>query len=209
MSQLTGNAPTGSLRGRRVAAKRINRPGRLIGAGLLVTAAAALALWSDAAIALEAQLVAGVLSAFTSGGTSSVGHLIWTGIGTESVHGFLITPVCTSLVLIGPILVLTGVLVLLGRKRADWTLLGGALALAVAVGANTLRFILIATAWQLWGEVGFDIMHYYAGSVLVILASALAIVLLLVVSSTGRLQPPRRWLASIRGRGAAVPEESR
>ncbi len=198
-----------NVRGRRVASKGINRPGRLLGAGLLVAAAAALALFSDAAITLEAQMVATVLDVFTSGSTSSIGHLVWTGIGTDAIHGFLITPVCTSLVLIGPILVFTGVLVLLGRKRADWTLLGGLLALAVAVGANTVRFILIAAAWQLWGEVGFDIMHYYVGSVLVILASALAIVLLLVVSSTGRLQPPRRWIASIRGERAAAAEESR
>jgi hypothetical protein len=113
-----------NVRGRRVASKGVNRPGRLLGAGLLVAAAAALALFSDAAITLEAQLVAAVLGAFTTGSTSSVGHLIWTGVGTDAVHGFLITPVCTSLVLIGPILVFTGVLVLLGRKRADWTLLG-------------------------------------------------------------------------------------
>lgn len=203
------SATTEHLRGRRTASRGVNRPGRLIGAGLLVAAAAALALFSDAAIGLEARLVATVLDVFTSGSTSAVGHLVWTGIGTDALHGFLITPVCTSLVLIGPILVFTGVLVLLGRKRADWTLLGALLALAVAVGANTVRFVLIAIAWQLWGEVGFDIMHYYVGSVMVILASALAIVLLLVVSSTGRLQPPRRWLAAIRGERAPVAEGSR
>lgn len=166
----------------------------MLGAIVLLGSSVVLALNADAIITVEARLMALVMGWFVFGKSSSYDHLIYIGIGTEDVHGFLITPLCTSLVIITPVLVLAGVLLLFPRYRLSWVLRGLLIALPLAVGANVARFVLVGVALQLWGRGGFEVMHHYVGSVIVLVCSAVALVLLLLVATTGTLSiPPRVW----------------
>ncbi|MDH6182289.1 exosortase/archaeosortase family protein [Microbacteriaceae bacterium SG_E_30_P1] len=181
-------------RGRRVATAPSSRRPALLVALALWGFALVLALNSSAVITLEAKFTSLIMGMFTFGGATSHDHLIYIGIGTGEVLGFLITPLCTSLVLATPVIVLAGALLLFPRYRVSWVLKGVLIALPLAVGANTARFVLVGVALQLWGRGGFEVMHHYVGSVLVLLCSALALVLLLVVATTGRVRIPRSWL---------------
>lgn len=189
-------------RGRRAASRPSSHRAELFSALLLFGFALALALNADAVLAMEARFTSFVMDPFTAGSSTSYDHLIYIGIGTDTVLGFLITPLCTSLVLATPVLVLAGALLLFPRYRLSWVLRGLAVAIPLAVGANILRFVLIGAALQLWGRGGFEVMHHYVGSVLVLLCSASALVLLLVISTTGRVMLPLAWRSRI---GRAVP----
>ena len=189
-----------STHGRRVATQPSSHGPQWIGALVLLGTALALALNAEAVITAEARMTSLVMGAFTFGETSSYQHLIYIGIGTDKVLGFLITPLCTSLVLATPVLVLAGVLLLFPRYRLSWVLRGLAIALPLAVGANIVRFVLVGVALQLWGRGGFEIMHHYVGSVLVLLCSAAALVLLLLIATTGKFSLPPSWRAMLSGR---------
>ena len=183
--------------GRRVSTAPGSRRGALLTALALWGTAAILAINSNAVIALEAKFTAFIMGLFTYGGSTSHDHLIYIGIGTGEVLGFLITPLCTSLVLASPVLILAGLLLLFPRYRVSWVLRGTLIALPLAIGANIVRFVLVGVALQLWGRTGFDIMHHYVGSVLVLLCSAGALVLLLLIATTGRVSIPKSWLAAL------------
>ena len=181
--------------GRRAATRPISQRGSLLAAALLLGTALLMALNSTAVIAVEAKLTAFIMGFFTYGKSTSHDHLIFIGLGTDEVLGFLITPLCTSIVLATPVLVLAGLLLLFPRYRLAWVLRGLAVALPLAIGANLARFVLVGVALQLWGRGGFEVMHHYVGSVLVLLCSAAALVLLLLIATTGRVSIPSGWLA--------------
>lgn len=181
--------------GRRAATKPISQRGSLFAAAILLGTALLMALNSTAVIAVEAKLTAFIMGLFTYGESASYEHLIYIGLGTDEVLGFLITPLCTSIVLATPVLVLAGLLLLFPRYRLSWVLRGLLVALPLAVGANLARFVLVGVALQLWGRGGFEVMHHYVGSVLVLLCSAAALVLLLLIATTGRVSIPSSWLA--------------
>jgi len=189
---------TATTRGRRVASRRTTRRPELLTAAILLGFSLILAMNADTVITLEARFTAFAMGLFTFGGSTSHEHLIYIGIGTGEVLGFLITPLCTSLVLATPVLILAGVLLLFPRYRLSWVGKGLLIALPLAVGANIARFVLVGVALQLWGRGGFEVMHHYVGSVLVLLCSAAALVLLLLIATTGKLAIPKGWLS---GRG--------
>ena len=191
---------TAATRGRRVASRRKSRRPELVAAAILLGFSAILAMNADTVISIEARFTAFMMGLFTFGGSTSHEHLIYIGIGTGEVLGFLITPLCTSLVLATPVLILAGALLLFPRYRLSWVAKGLLVALPLAVGANIARFVLVGVALQLWGRGGFEVMHHYVGSVLVLLCSAAALVLLLLIATTGKLAIPRSWLSARGGR---------
>ena len=183
--------------GRRAATRPISQRGSLLAAAVLHGSALLLAMNSTAVITVEAKLTAFIMGLFTYGQSTANEHLIFIGIGTDEVLGFLITPLCTSIVLATPVLVLAGLLLLFPRYRLAWVLRGLLVALPLAIGANLARFVLVGVALQLWGRGGFEVMHHYVGSVLVLLCSAAALVLLLLISTTGKVSIPSGWLAKL------------
>ena len=181
--------------GRRAATRPVSQRGSLLVAAALLGSALLLAVNSTVVIAVEAKLTAFIMGLFTYGQSTSHDHLIYIGLGTNEVLGFLITPLCTSIVLATPVLVLAGLLLLFPRYRLAWVLRGLLVALPLAIGANLARFVLVGVALKLWGRGGFEVMHHYVGSVLVLLCSAAALVLLLLIATTGRVSIPSGWLA--------------
>ncbi len=144
-----------------------------------------------------------VVGQFTDGRSNAAVDVIYFGIGTQDVHGIQITPMCSTVVLLVPLLALGGVLMLLGSvpfRRAAIALLG---ALAIAVACNVIRYVGSSVALQRWGTAGFDVVHEYVGSLFVIFGFAGAVLLQIVVSVRGR----RRGTAQdrTRGTGSVVP----
>ena len=159
-----------------------------IGGGLLLIAFGAfLIAMQDSLIPIEAFLTSKVLALFTYGNTMPADAIMWIGLGSGEVHGLMITPLCSTIVLLAPIVLLAGGLMLFPRFELGNVLRGLLVAVPLAIVGNLVRYVLVAFALQVWGQQGFDIMHHYVGSVFVLLCTASAIVLLLVISVRGRL----------------------
>ena len=159
-----------------------------IAAGLLFIAFGGfLIVMQESLIPIEAFLTSKVLALFTYGKTIAADAIMWIGLGSGEVHGLMITPLCSTIVLLAPIVLITGGLMLFPRFELRHVLRGVVIAVPLAIVGNLIRYVLVAFALQVWGMPGFDIMHHYVGSVFVLLCTASAIVLLLVISTRGRL----------------------
>ena len=141
----------------------------------------------EALIPIEAFLTSKVVALFTYGKTVAADAIMWIGLGSGEVHGLMITPLCSTIVLLAPIVLLAGGLMLFPRFELHNVVRGLLIAVPLAVVGNMIRYVLVAFALQVWGMPGFDIMHHYVGSVFVLLCTALSIVLLLIISARGRV----------------------
>ncbi|HWU59244.1 MAG TPA: exosortase S [Microbacteriaceae bacterium] len=155
---------------------------------ILIAVAAFLMIQQDAFKTVEASVTSWVLQFFTAGGTASAGDVVYYGLGTDSVNGLQITTLCSTVILVTPLLALAGVLLMLPRFRVRFVARGLGLALALVILCNFLRYCSAALAMQLAGREGFDVVHRYLGSVLVILGFAAAFILLLRIGANGRLR---------------------
>jgi exosortase/archaeosortase family protein len=133
--------------------------------------------------AVEATLTADVVQLVTSGHAHGAGSIVYFGLGTSHVEGIVITTLCSTVVLVTPLLALAGILLLMPSLRLTRVLLGLATALALAVACNLARYAAASYALQHWGRSGFDLVHEYLGSLLVIFGFALAFILLLRIAT--------------------------
>jgi exosortase/archaeosortase family protein len=156
----------------------------------LIALAIFLMVQQDAFRTVEAHVTAWVVQFFTSGGTASVGSVVYYGLGTHQVNGLLITTLCSTVVLVSPLLALAGIMLVLPRFTIRDVGQGLGVALALVTLCNFMRYALTALAMQAWGQQGFDLLHHWLGSVLVILGFAVAIILLLRIGT--RRRPTRR-----------------
>jgi len=98
------------------------------------------------------------------------------GTGPAHMLGLQVTLGCSSDLLLAPILLFTGLLLLVGRSSALRVLLAASVAAAVVVLVNTLRLVLIALLVDWWGvETGFGWGHTLFGSVLTLAGMAVAL----------------------------------
>ena len=155
--------------------------------GLVCLAAAALAMLQQESIrSLEALSMAWVFDRVLGGSSYSVRDIIFHNIGGGQPFGLMVTGLCSSAVLIAPVLALTGGLFLLGRIAVPRLARAAVLALLIVVVSNGLRFFMIAGAQQAWGEHGFSIMHHFLGSFVVIAGFVAAIIVLVRAGKTSR-----------------------
>lgn len=162
---------------------RIGRRG--LGA-LLVVGAVLMLVYATELRTVEAGVTSRLVAAVTSGQALSARNVIFFGIGSGTVFGLMITPMCSNIVLTVPLLILAGLLLSVSRMRAVRSLLGLGVGLAIAVGTNMLRYASAAFALQVWGVRGFDVVHQYAGSLAVIVGFGAGIVLCVRIASGGR-----------------------
>lgn len=134
----------------------------------------------------EAVVAAYVMRAFVSGGAAAHGPIVWFGIGTRQVNGFQITVLCSTVILVTPLLALAGVMLLVRPLSLRRTIAGLAIGTTIVAGCNLLRYCLAALALQLWGEAGFEAVHRYLGSLLVIAGFITAFILLVRLSTMAR-----------------------
>jgi exosortase/archaeosortase family protein len=167
---------------------------RIVAGLLLIAVAVALILQQSAFRIVEAKVVAVMIDWFTRGHAVSNGYTIFFGLGTHEVHGIAITTLCSSVILVTPLLALGGVELLFRRFSFFPLLLGLVGALVLAVLCNVVRYVLAAIALQDWGTEGFELIHHWLGSLLVIFGFAVSFLLLLWAGArrTRSERPPRR-----------------
>lgn len=171
--------------GPRAATVRTHQGGIL--PGLACLAAAVLAVLQQQSIrSSEAWAMAWVFDRVLGGSSYSVRDIIFHNIGGGQPFGLVVTGLCSSAVLIAPLLALSGVLFLMGRIAVPRLARAAALALLIAVVSNGLRFFMIAGAQQAWGEQGFNIMHHFLGSFVVIFGFAAAVLVLVRAAKASR-----------------------
>ena len=131
---------------------------------------------------LEAEFTSHLVGIFTLGRASHFDTTIWFGIGTNQVAGLSVTFLCSSVILIAPLMVIAALILAVPGFRLRAVITSLLLSLGLAVGTNVLRFGLAAGAYQAYGMGGFDFVHRYGGALMVIFAFMASIILLVVVA---------------------------
>ncbi|MFE4972007.1 archaeosortase/exosortase family protein [Kitasatospora sp. NPDC056651] len=94
-------------------------------------------------------------------------------------RGIALSTGCSSALLIAPLALLAGVLLLFGTRRPTRVLLGFALAAGLVVAANLGRLALIVAMQHRYGDEGFGWTHVLFGSLLMMAAGLVALLLFL------------------------------
>lgn len=166
---------------------KINKAARI--AASLAVAASALWLLMHSLIsrAVEAYLVSLWLNPLLPGGVVANGEYYMAWMTPQEPLAFHITPECSALVLISPLLILGAFF--LSSQRVRWGRgIAGILAMLVVILiVNQLRFALIAWATQTWGiDPGYEITHKFVGSLLGIAGFVAGLIVLITVSGLRR-----------------------
>lgn len=168
------------------------RAARLACAVPLLLAAVALFVTWTRLVPTEAALTTDVLDLAFGPGVGVDGDVIWTGIGTDRLFGIELTPLCSTVVLLMPVLFFGGLLVLWLSKAPLWrALVGVAVGVALAVAANQIRFLLLVALWRGFGLGGFQVGHRYVGSIEVLLVFGLAMFAMLRIATGSSKKPSK------------------
>jgi exosortase/archaeosortase family protein len=151
-------------------------------AGLLCGTALSLMIYQYQFRHLEAIVAAHVYRVFTPVLAATRAPILWFGLGTSAAYGLVITPDCSSALLIVPLCGL-GVLLLVPRRLAVSRVVRALMvAAAVMVGGNLLRIGVIAIAVRYGGlGAGYQLGHLILGSIISIVCIAIALTLLTVI----------------------------
>ena len=112
----------------------------------------------------EAQVAGHELSPWQS--TTTVGDVVYVGLGTPHTIGLRLTSECTSLLLMLPCVAAFGLFVSFWGVAVWRAVFGLAVAIAIEFLANQVRIFLIALSWWHWGSAGFWLSHTVVGSIL-------------------------------------------
>ena len=171
---------------------RAGRAHRTLLVALLLAIAALLVIAEADTRRAEAQLARAVVAALTPGRAVASGSIVYFGIGTPEVAGLSITALCSTTVLVVPLVLLAAAVLGVTRARSARVVLGLAVGVAVAVASNMIRFGSAAWAYSGYGREGFDLVHRYLGSLFVIAGFIAAILLVLRIALR---ESPRRGVA--------------
>jgi exosortase/archaeosortase family protein len=199
-SRGTPARPLGARTGRHGAPnENSERALRVVAAGVLCGTALSLLIYQYQFRHLEAVAAAHLYRLFTPVLAASRAPILWFGLGTSASYGLVITPDCSSALLIVPLCGL-GMLLLIPRRLAVSRVIRGLIVAAtVMVAGNLLRIGVIAVAVRYGGlGAGYQLGHLILGSIVSIVCIAIGLTLLTVILVRG--QPPRG-----RGRGRGVP----
>ncbi|MEU3567800.1 archaeosortase/exosortase family protein [Kitasatospora sp. NPDC036755] len=105
--------------------------------------------------------------------------VLYAGDASGFGRGIALTTGCSSALLIAPLALLAGVLLLFGSRGPARVLLGFVLAAALVLAANLGRLTLIVAMQNRYGDEGFGWTHVLFGSVLMMAAGLLALLLFL------------------------------
>jgi exosortase/archaeosortase family protein len=161
---------------------------RLVPMAVLAGIAVLLVVFQHQFRDLEAVAAAHLCSVVTPTLAAPGAPIVWFGLGTSSGFGLVITPDCSSALLIAPLCVL-GIGLMVPRKlplRRVWA--GLSVAAALLVAGNMARIGLIAEMIHLYGiGTGYQLGHLVFGSLLSIVCIATSMVALtLIVTGRGR-----------------------
>lgn len=150
---------------------------------------------------LETILAASLSSSVTPGDmyVAPGGHSFFWAAATPAMHGLRVTAECTSAFLVGPLLILAGLILASGRFGLLRALSATAVAGGILVLANQGRIVLIAWATAKWGVAdGYQWSHTVGGSVVVGVGVMLALVAFMIMLSVRRKRTATRRSTHIR-----------
>jgi exosortase/archaeosortase family protein len=164
---------------------------RVLAAGVLCGLALSLMIYEYQFRHLEAVVAAHLYRLFTPVLAASRAPIIWFGLGTSAAYGLVITPDCSSALLIVPLCGL-GVLLLIPRRLGATRVLRAlSVAAAIMVAGNLLRIGVIALTVRFGGlGAGYQLGHLILGSIISIVCIAIALTMLTVLLV--RQRPARR-----------------
>ncbi|KDN85331.1 archaeosortase/exosortase family protein [Kitasatospora cheerisanensis] len=168
-----------------------SRPGRLgMVCGPLSLALAGLLvggehLYRNLELTAVAQLATHLLGLRTLLLPSPHAPVLYAGGPEGMERGIALTTGCSSALLIAPFALVLGLLLLFGHRRPGRLLLALGLAVALIAGTNLGRLTLIVAMQHRYGSAGFEWTHVLFGSVLMMAAALVALLLCLAVVARG------------------------
>jgi exosortase/archaeosortase family protein len=158
---------------------RAERSLRIFGA-LLLAAAGVAVIWLQGTVRDDEASIAGRwFGAVLHGKVSSAHDVVVFPWSKGPLVGLKITSECTVALLLGPLIILAGLMLAVTTIRVQRLLAGLTAGLAVVVLVNQLRLALIAVSTQHWGISGYDVSHKFVGT-LIALAGFVTAVLLMI-----------------------------
>jgi exosortase/archaeosortase family protein len=180
--------PRGLLQALRNAGRhRLVRPpyplrSRSIAIALLALIALSLMVFQYQFRHLEADAAGHIYGVLTPTLVASSAPIIWFGLGSVGAFGLIITPDCSSALLIAPLCGLGIALMIPRRLPVRRVAKALTVAAAVMVTGNLLRIGVIALAIRLGGMgAGYQVGHLVLGSMVSVVCIALGLILLTVI----------------------------
>ncbi|MDO5627158.1 MAG: hypothetical protein Q4G43_02445 [Mobilicoccus sp.] len=169
-------------------------PIRALLAFAFLAAAALVLLVQEPFVQAEAQAAATLARAGLVGEAASAGPIVWVGIGTADVMAMRITALCSTIVLVTPVLLL-GAALLYGLRRAHLhRILGGiAVGLALVLVANQARYLMLGWLGTTFGHRAFLLGHHWIGAIGVLALFALSLFLTVKIAAGGIERPSSRY----------------
>jgi len=177
--------------------------GRLPAIAVLALIAISLMVFQYQFRHLEAATAADLYNLVTPTLAASSAPIIWFGLGRSGAFGLVITPDCSSALLIAPLCGLGIALMIPRRLTVGRVTKALTVAAAVMVAGNMLRIGVIALAIRVDGiGTGYQVGHLVLGSLvsIVCIALALALLTLILTSRSGQV------LAALRHRHRRVAQ---
>jgi exosortase/archaeosortase family protein len=171
--------------------RRLASPGRAVAAAALVGwSGAILTFWSVAYRSAEARVASMVVGAFTS---TRLYQTEWRVAHGGSGVWFVVTSVCTSSVLLLPVVVVGAWAITMPLLRVRSVLGGIAAGSAVVVALNTARLVIISMSWRVWGGGSLWVTHDLIGTVISLVSTLAGLGTLIVVTGLRDKRAPRRF----------------
>jgi exosortase/archaeosortase family protein len=164
--------------------------GRLPAIAVLALIAISLMVFQYQFRHLEAAAAADLYNLVTPTLAASSAPIIWFGLGRSGAFGLVITPDCSSALLIAPLCGLGIALMIPRRLTAGRVTKALTVAAAVMIAGNMLRIGVIALAIRVDGiGTGYQVGHLVLGSLvsIVCIALALALLTLILTSRSGQV----------------------
>jgi exosortase/archaeosortase len=151
---------------------------------------AVLTVWSTAYRSIEAQLASALVGAFTP---SRVYQNEW-----HVTHGggglwFVVTYLCTSSVLLIPLVLVGAWAITMPLVRLRSALCGLIAGSAVVIALSTVRLVMISLAWRMWGNGSLWVTHDLIGTIISLIAMSAGLGTLVVLTGTWDRRPRRHF----------------
>jgi exosortase/archaeosortase family protein len=137
---------------------------------------------------LEAWSSQPLTALVTRGGTSHIDDsaVVLFGLGTPGARGLRVTPECSALALVLPVVGVVAFLIGFGRRfSVGRVLMAGLGTCAVILTVNTIRVALIAMATQRWGAEGYEVSHLFVGSVVSLVGFSIGLIVGFKILASG------------------------
>lgn len=166
---------------------------RALGLGLLA-AALLIVILRDAVAVLEASAAADITGPLLPGQSQSIGNLVFLGLGTPARAAMAITPLCSTVVLIVPVLLIGAAMFTWLRQALVHRIAAGvAVAAVLVIAANIGRYVLLGILLVSFGRDAFQIGHHWIGAIGVLALFGLALLLMVRIATGGVDRPSARF----------------